>query len=75
MPFYTQPRTCCHGHCRSRFDPKKSDSNCPAFFCSVQCEKEWIVDCLRHLTLADVLDIQARACAGARMAASAVAGE
>ena len=75
MPFCTQTMTCCHGHCGSCFDPKKSDSNFPVFFCSVQCEKEWIADRLRHLTLADVLEIQARACAGARMVASGVAGE
>ena len=75
MPFCTQPRTCYHGHCASRFDPKQSNSNFPTFFCSVQCEKQWIAECSRHLTLADILDLQARACDGARMVASAVAGD
>jgi hypothetical protein len=64
MPFYTELSTCIHRHSREtgrRFDPVRSDSNFPAFFCSLKCEKEWMASSLANLTLADVFDIQARA--------------
>jgi hypothetical protein len=78
MAFHTQLSTCIHRHGRegaSRFDPVKSDSNFPNLFCSLQCEREWVAVCLTRLTLADVCDLQARACAVAsRMAKLAVGG-
>lgn len=61
MPFCLQLTTCVVPSCRNRFDPAKSDSKFPALFCSLQCESKWISDCLRHVSLADVFDIQKRA--------------
>jgi hypothetical protein len=63
MSFYALLSTCMHSHgnqSASRFDPVRSDSNFPTLFCSFQCEREWIEDCLANLSLADVFDIQAR---------------
>ena len=78
MQFYSQPNICIHRHGRDtwgRFDSTKSDANFPALFCSLQCEKAWIASSLAKLTLADVVDIQARASAAAsELQLSAVAG-
>jgi|tagenome__1003787_1003787.scaffolds.fasta_scaffold12538068_1 hypothetical protein len=77
MPFYTQLNICLRRHGRNkttRFDPMRSDSKFPALFCSLKCENEWIARNLASLTLADVLEIQARACHLAGMASLAVAG-
>jgi hypothetical protein len=65
MPFYTQLNICLRRHSRditTRFDPMRSDSNFPALFCSLKCENEWIAKDLATLTLANILEIQARAC-------------
>jgi hypothetical protein len=75
MPFYMQLNTCINQHTRQpwgRFDPGASDSNFPALFCSFRCEKEWVAANLANLTLADVLDIQARAF-GTNSASTAIA--
>jgi hypothetical protein len=77
MPFGTQLSNCIHRDAKdasTRYDPAKSDSNFPALFCSLQCEKEWIQGCLQNVTLGDVVDIQARAFTGAAMSVSAAAG-
>ena len=77
MSFYPQLNICLRRHGRNkttRFDPIRSDSNFPALFCSLKCENEWIARDLASLTLADVLEIQARASNLAGVASPAVAG-
>jgi hypothetical protein len=64
MSFYLQLSTCMHSHGNNspaRFDPIRSDSNYPTLFCSFQCERQWIEECLSNLSLADVFEIQALA--------------
>jgi hypothetical protein len=63
MALYLQTNKCINLHRNdtwTRFDPIRSDSNFPSLFCSLECEKQWIEECLAGLTLADVFDIQAR---------------
>lgn len=68
MPLYLELNKCMNLHGNDtwdRFDPVRSDSNYPALFCSLRCEKEWVENCLADLSLADVLDIQRRTRAAA----------
>lgn len=68
MPLYLQLNKCVNPHGNdtwSRFDPVRSDSNYPTLFCSLRCEREWVARCLSDLSLADVVDIQARTHAAA----------
>ena len=76
MPFCTQLNTCIN--CRGRYagshcDPICSDSKVPAFFCSLNCEKEWVAGSVAKMTLAEIGDLQARISAAAGMAASGAA--
>lgn len=77
MPFFTEQNTCIHTHSKEmgkRFDPIRSDSNFPEYFCSFNCERDWVAVSLARVTLADVLDIQERAFVSAGIVLSAVAG-
>ena len=71
-----QLNTCIH--CRGRYagsccDPICSDSKFPTYFCSLNCEKKWVAGTVAKMTLADIVDLQARVSAAAGMAAGAAA--
>jgi hypothetical protein len=50
------------------FDPARSDSEFPTFFCCARCEHDWVANRLQVLTLLDAVDTQVRTSAipGAR---------
>jgi len=41
------------------FDPTRSDSEFPTFFCCARCEHDWVANRLQALTLLDAVDTQA----------------
>jgi len=46
--------------CRVVFDPANSDAKFPGAFCSLQCERRFIQEGLRSLTVEDCMQIQKR---------------
>jgi hypothetical protein len=77
MPYYMQVSRCINPHSDATsefFDPARSDSKYPKFFCCSQCEHDWVANRLKSLTLSDVLDIQARLSAVAMVAFAATVG-
>ena len=38
------------------FDPAKSDSRFPRYFCSSRCELDWVANRLQELTLLEVVE-------------------
>ncbi len=74
MTYYATLAKCTNPHSSGipeYFDPTKSDSGFPRFFCSSRCEHDWVANRLQALTLLDVIDIQARASAGAAVRSAA----
>ena len=62
MPLHLETNKCMNGqrtHTLKHYDPIKSDSGYPALFCSLQCEREWLADCLAELVLPRPKGVQA----------------